>query len=487
MPTTLLVIAALPWLLILLYAFYRRRFAALLIWLLVAPAVTYFVQGSPEAVVFETEGIKMAPQAEFYYQQPATITWQKLLAPNRIVFSAFILIFFFDGVVKRQRSISIDATERWMILFSLILLVNVFLWSARRAYGLHVAVDAFIVPFFAYYVARRLVRNEDRFRQLTRIIGYMGLYVIVWSLIERVTVPELNYRLQGPFEIRDVLYVVMAVVFFVTLLDLLSNGDPSEVKQALPRWVRWFVMFLAPLVILLTMTRGHWVAFPAGMFVLVLLGRRLISFSQQAGTIAVTLILLPVLVIALLLAVPEEFFETRVADPSNVLGRFATWIAAIHVALEAPLLGVGLNNLHGLLGTTTMRFGGFENYNTPHNSLLSILAELGVVGLGAYLGIVGSIIRSGLYLYRNGKDSRDLWRGITVAAIFVAYQVPSLFANTIYITGLIHLYVYVVMGAIVGLYSSPRSAAKLYRCDGAVVRRGPSRAGISWNPRMGHS
>src|SRR5262245_49957689 len=192
MPTELLILAALPWLLLVFYAFYHHRFTVLLIWLLIAPAVTYLVQQTDPTVLAQTEGPEMKPwDAQFYYEQPAQITLQKLLNPTRIVFGAFVLIFLLDGLVKKQRSISLDRTEIWMGIFSVILLANVFLWSARLAFGLHIAVDAFVIPFFSYCVSRRLVTTDERFHQLTRVIGYVAAYSIIFCVIERLTRPWL--------------------------------------------------------------------------------------------------------------------------------------------------------------------------------------------------------------------------------------------------------------------------------------------------------
>src|SRR4029453_7858654 len=123
MPIELLILAALPWLLLVFYAFYHQRSAVLLIWLLIAPAVGYFVQRTEPTVLAETEGTETDwLDSQFYYEQPAKITLQKLLDPNRTVFGVFLLIFLVEGLVKRQRSISLDRTEIWMGIFSVILL-----------------------------------------------------------------------------------------------------------------------------------------------------------------------------------------------------------------------------------------------------------------------------------------------------------------------------------------------------------------------------
>jgi O-antigen ligase len=454
-----LILIALPWLLIFLHVLCRRPFTILVIWLLVGPIVMYLVQRSEVNVLYRTEGTEQGVRnSAYYYDNAAQITLQKLINPNRTLLGLLFIAFILNTGLKKTRRVPFDTTEKWMGIFSLVSLANVFLWSARLAYGLHVAVDAFTVPFLAYYFTRRLVTSEERFHQLATAIGYMGVYVIVFCLIERLAIPGLLYRLRGPFESPNTLHVVLAVVFFITLAGGLEHGN-----RTLPSFLRRFVMCLTPIIIALTLTRGNWVGFLLGLGVFLLMGRRLSIVRHQLGTAGLTLISIVIIALCLLPLVPEELVEGRIGNPSNLQGRFPTWMATILLASEAPVLGVGLNNLSGLLSREVVRFGEFVNYSTPHNSYLSITAELGIVGLIPYIIAIVTIFRTGLRLYRTGPNLHARWRGVTLLAIMVAYLTPSLFANTMYVQGLIHVYVYVLAGAIAGLYGKQRPIFSVYR------------------------
>jgi O-antigen ligase len=282
----------------------------------------------------------------------------------------------------------------------------------------------------------------------------MGLYVIIIGLIERLMHPELMYRLQGPFYDRDALYMTMAVVFFIVLLDSdVFGSSKREKKQALPQGIRWFVIFLAPVIIALTLTRGDWLGFVVGLCIFLFLSRRAIKASRALITVGAAMVLIPVLLIALQNIVPEEVIEKRIQDSDNVLGRYATWLASVGEATRQPIFGIGLNNLRDSLAKIEMGFGNATNYATVHNSFLSLFVELGATGLLAYLGMVASIIRMGINLYRTGQYARDQCRGAAVIAIMLAYLIPAMFANILYVTiCLMHVYVFVVLGAISGVY-----------------------------------
>ena len=119
-----------------------------------------------------------------------------------------------------------------MGIFALSCVANVLLKSNRLAYGLRVATDAFIVPFLAYFVTRRLVTSQASLHKLIRVVCYMGSYIIVIGLIERlVRLSRLRYRLSGPFGGEtNALYVTMAVVFFMALVDMVWSRNTPEQK-----------------------------------------------------------------------------------------------------------------------------------------------------------------------------------------------------------------------------------------------------------------
>ena len=464
----LLSVCLLPWIAILLYQIASRRFTVLVLWLLIAPVVTNLAEGMGNTTLYETSGSR----DRNYDTGTAKITLYKLLKPTRILFSIFLVFFLLERLGKKRPTVPLDRTEIWMSILSVILIASVFLQSKRLAFGLHVAIDAFIVPFLAYYLTRRLVTNEDRFRQVIAVIGYMGFYVIPICLqesllhrggyVDRWTREFEYHRVAGLFERRDHLYIAMLVVFCAVLSDFLGRKGLPHEKGALPRSIAWLVMLLTPVVIFLTYTRGNWGGFMMGLGIMLFLGRRMLKFPSKVGAIGLALVFLPVIVIGAQSLASKELYEGRVTNWGNLFARVATWKVALEEAGEAPIFGIGLNNLNSTLQREKTLFKGSGSVTTPHNAFVAILVDLGAVGLFLHLAIPAAIFQIGLRLYRRGSCFKDRWRGIAVIAVILAYHMPSLFEHLVYQPTVAHVYVYAFVGSVAGLYNNTLAAPQLY-------------------------
>jgi hypothetical protein len=109
--------------------------------------------------------------------------------------------------------------------------------------------------------------------------------------------------------------------------------------------------------------------------------------------------------------------------PTPVLGvnalswRLNMWRYALDLAAKSPIVGVGL----GAFPTYSPRLVGFAS--PPHNDVIRVLAEMGVLGLGAYLWLWAALAWSLYRLWRQAPDRpRSLFAAalIAVAAVYFA-------------------------------------------------------------------
>lgn len=455
MLTVLVILCVLIWIPILFHQISHRGFLVLLIWLLIAPVATNLVQGDTNPffnIRTETaearfkknlEGMRNIVTRNIEDMDESKV--RQLLEPTRLLIYSFLIVFVLGTLLRKRGVLPLDRTEILMAVFSLVLIANIFFLSDRLFYSLRIGSDVFIVPFCAYYVARRFVTSEGRLRQIMQILGYLGCYLIIIALVERMVGPRLLYRLEGPFTSEHALYYVMAVVFFAALFDSVLSPE----NRALPAGVRRFVLCLTPVVILLTWSRGNWVGFLSGLWLFSFLGYRLMNPEKKLGWTGIALILVAAVGFSLFAFVPVEVMEGRIAHTDSVDWRFRRWEVAAQQGIENPIFGIGLLNLRDVL------YREVGSYRGTHNVFLTMFAELGLSGLLAYLAVMASLIGMGLTLYRKGSRRQDCWRGVAIIAVMIAHLTPALFAGTITATGVMLVYVYVFAGGIAGLYSQP--------------------------------
>jgi O-antigen ligase len=480
----LLVACGLIWFGLVLYFVIRRGFTVFLLWLLIAPIVLYVwhdsgVFSERRRVIEEEEPVVQTTKKPVVKKQHfidalegkgGSVRIREFIEPHRVMTTMFLLGILLHWIVRRKRLGRLDRTEICMGLFAGVLLTNVLLQANLFRFALRLATDAFLVHLFAYFVIRRLVTTEERFAKVIRIFCYVGVYLIGIVLIERMLHSNLLYRVEGPFGHRDRLYVVMVAVFFAVLAEQMSGRMLSWRKRLIPSPAGWFVVCLAPAVVVLTLTRANWVGFAFASWVCLAFAFRLIDFPRKLATASLLLLLVPILSAGWQALVPEQVVEDRLSQPKNVYARLAAWHATLQVFFENPILGIGLNDSRGFLELRAVTFEGVKNLRSVHNSYLAMVAELGILGLAAYLAVVLSLMHAGYALYRDGPELRDRWRGVAVVCMFMAYLITAVFSGLLYMPAVVHTYLFAYAGAVAGFYGN---RGKAYLMNSAAHQERP--------------
>jgi putative inorganic carbon (hco3(-)) transporter len=133
-------------------------------------------------------------------------------------------------------------------------------------------------------------------------------------------------------------------------------------------------------------------------------------------------------------------FNTEQDQTGSAQQRRELMERAAMIAIKRPLIGVGMGNFHI-----------YSIHDKPaHNAYLEIAAELGVMGLIAYLILIFAPLRSLNRIERQtrGKRSKSAWEmywlSVSIQAAFIAYMVCSLFASIQYLWYLYYTAAYAV-------------------------------------------
>jgi O-antigen ligase len=197
----------------------------------------------------------------------------------------------------------------------------------------------------------------------------------------------------------------------------------------------WSVAAAALLLgIVVSFSKGSWLAAAAGAGVWVLHGLRTGSVSRRTLLRAAAAAVLLVLVIPAARRVPGVMLQRWTSHGSAVSNqeRLRYVETAVSLILEHPLAGVGLE-----------RFG--EEYlkarrllrgpDDPHNAYLMVAVELGIPALAALLIFQGLVVMSAFVSVREGPVSAaplyaGLSAGVIVLLVFQMFSAEPLSART---------------------------------------------------------
>ncbi|MBI2755788.1 MAG: O-antigen ligase family protein [Chloroflexi bacterium] len=172
--------------------------------------------------------------------------------------------------------------------------------------------------------------------------------------------------------------------------------------------------------------------------VLLALGRR--RGALRLGSVAVAL-LLGVAVLGLIGVLPERLNPLR---PSSGF-RVELWLSSLAMIRDHPLLGVGLDNFVYLYQQVYLREGGAAepNLSHPHNWVLHLWLQLGVLGLLSFVTLCWKIGRAayGSALgAAEGGDRGPNWLAVGVLGALVATLVHGLIDNSYFLPDLAALF-----------------------------------------------
>jgi O-antigen ligase len=278
------------------------------------------------------------------------------------------------GRLRRPDPVLLFATafSAWSVL-SLLWTVS-FPDSASRAftYG-QVVVSAWLI--------REFVRSTAQIEPL--MTAYcVGAFVPLTSLLSnflagvsvkdsgRFTGTDLNPNMLG-------LYLVIGLPMAWHLI-MRSRG--------VARHIGIVYCALAPMGVLLTATRGGFVAAIVASAIIPLTLPRSVKAYSYASLVLVVAIVLAIV------AVPPGNWDrilsipTEIAGGGTLSGRTDIWKAGLQFFPEHPVLGFGAGTFPGLVGPH-LRFG---RPIVSHNTAIGLLIEEGLIGLSLFTAVVGA-------------------------------------------------------------------------------------------------
>lgn len=303
------------------------------------------------------------------------------------------------GFVKRKR-LSFGKEDLVLILFVAYAFLSSFYATKGRYDDLRMIYLIYLIPFFLYLV----VKNIEIDTKFFRMLGYVSVFhIVVISMMcayETVTGEVLyhslldwsdvgsGHRFAGPFGSPIILGLFVPTVFFYIYLACKFD--------VLPRYVMWVSGVLATILIVATVTRSVWLgAFLAFVYVMYKTGK-----EGKTKLLRLGLFVAGAVALVGVITIVSPAIQQRLTEEENANFRVVMAQASMKMILDKPIIGWGAGTFDDVSDRYLFdALGVYIVKDTSHVTLLTILAELGVLGAALFL----------LFIYFNLK-----YKGVTI-------------------------------------------------------------------------
>ena len=344
------------------------------------------------------------------------------------------------------------------------------------------ALPSLILPFLVFVTSVMITQDEALARRLWLKLTYIGLLVVVVSVMRQVLIPDSllfsgqalrTGQFSGVFINRNVAAAAFGLTGFAVLgslaihlgqdRSLRKRGDKRHPSQSYWKYVFLAgALFLTAVCLILTRSRagslGSLVLILPCLFMIVRHGlrdqrARVEPLRRRTGSIVVGLITL-----AIFLTAYGEPVLSRVETTNDNL-RWCTWGATIEAIKDHRLFGTGLGTFYDIFPMYRKATcdGTHIIWLRAHNSFLELYLVLGLPSLffaGVVIVSIGQTISTGM---RHRQGLKGIPIALAGAAIFVGMH--SLVDFPLQIPG-IALYFAALMGAGTSLCMPLRKLAR---------------------------
>jgi O-antigen ligase len=293
-------------------------------------------------------------------------------------------------------------------------------------------VYQYTAPLAFYAVAFSLYRRDKRIAAVMFIMLVVAATVnsgyAIYQFCERLShgVHVLTNRPGG-----RMFYMtyggVMTAVCSLTLVAL--------VKAKMRPWARIVLGFALAIMLgglAVSLVRSAWLGFGVSFVVIAVIAERRLLWAIPV-VLVVAFLIAPREIIdraASLIRVGAAFENVEPADPEGE-SRLGIWKTYVRIAGDYPALGIGLHNARYT----------YDRYKDPdsieseiphaHNNYLQAVVERGIIGLAAFLALVGGLFVIFARAYRRGPPGGKTYViGLAGVGIMSGFLVEGLFEYT---------------------------------------------------------
>lgn len=288
-----------------------------------------------------------------------------------------------------------------------------------------------LVSVFSVYVLTRMIFvSEQKIRTALIAVLFSTLLPILAGVIQFVTKQGMvmdgeQARIVGTFLHPNAFASYLLIILIFSMAQVLEGTNFINSSLIISLMIPAFAMFL------FTFSRGAWI-----VFILAMVFMGFMRYRKLLGLLPVVLILSALMVPGIHDRIINIFHPSQyVHGRSAWEWRLDTWAAISPIIAQKPLLGHGLATIEG------------EFKILAHNDYLRMLAEVGVVGLLAYLYLTFSLFLNTWKAYHAHGSKLEKSFQVGLLAIIVGFLVREFADNTLRNT-VVMIYFWIFVGLV---------------------------------------
>ena len=347
-----------------------------------------------------------------------------MISLDRIVWPTVLAVFLFKRSRGETERMALDRIECALLAFVGVVLVSM---VARESYidsdgewNLFKVIRGYGFPFIAYFIGRRAARDAQQFKGFLVGVGFITTYLVLTGLAEAfhlypLVFPQfiLNSTLGTHFGATRGIFLNasaygLAIAMALPLLLWLYFTDHS------PRRFLWPVIAVLSLVpVVLTFQRAAWLSavVASGVTVAAWPRRRAILGSALAGLLLVS----AACAVLFGAEIVTQKIEASLTRTSTIEYRLAHIERGWAMFKANPVFGVGMNRY-------ALEVENYSDFSSrlvghAHNTWITLLAELGLVGFFSYLIALAVVLMESFNLYWRIPEYRAVLGLITAMTL----------------------------------------------------------------------
>lgn len=331
-----------------------------------------------------------------------------------LVFAAALLcLLWVDCTFHPEQRIDVAQVGHWPALFAVVCFLSC-LWSQEMSFSLKF-VFFHLTCVLVVVVMVSAVRGEEQLLRLLELAavgllaaGLYALYQRASGISANASFTDLDANADMPGRVYSFFQNPNVYAYILVLFTPVMLTMAVTVKSWRRRALFAVTAAVSAAALIMTYSRGGWLAFAFGIFVLMLL----LCPKWVPPLIIVGVLALPFLPSN----ITNRLLTIFTGSDSSISSRNYIYSAAVRLIQRNWLLGVGL-------GTNALKRGvvyyGVYQGSFPfvhcHNIFLEIWGESGIFGLLAFVGAVFTALRDGVRAKR--RASTPLLRGIAAGSV----------------------------------------------------------------------